>query len=195
MNFVCMPTAEKKYMWVINTPEKAEMLEDWRVASAIDKEEIMDSLPPKSWKGDAGHITRNASEVIRFGMYLRPISQVWHKGRIALLGDSAHPTMPFLGQGANMSCEDVYHLVRALVKNRPLTNESIDQAFTEYTAVRLPRVTRTINQSSKEMEFRLAKGEEALKLREAHQAKGLESDTWKTVFEMIQGPYTGESEI
>jgi salicylate hydroxylase len=40
----------------------------------------------------------------------------WSKGRIALLGDACHPTLPFLGQGAVMSMEDGYVVAACLEK-------------------------------------------------------------------------------
>lgn len=38
----------------------------------------------------------------------------WHRGRCVLLGDAAHAIVPFYGQGANASFEDVEALVDAL---------------------------------------------------------------------------------
>jgi salicylate hydroxylase len=39
------------------------------------------------------------------------------RGRIALLGDAAHPTMPTLAQGANMAIEDRYVVARSLAQH------------------------------------------------------------------------------
>ena len=36
----------------------------------------------------------------------RPPSTGWARGRVCVLGDAAHPTLPFLAQGANMALED-----------------------------------------------------------------------------------------
>lgn len=38
----------------------------------------------------------------------------WSKGRVALLGDAAHPTTPNMGQGACMAMESAYALARAM---------------------------------------------------------------------------------
>ncbi|KZT52073.1 FAD/NAD(P)-binding domain-containing protein [Calocera cornea HHB12733] len=184
-HFVCLPTSENMYMWVVNLPGEPETKEDWRTAEGQKVANMLDSLPPVNWGGDAGQIILNSAEVVRFGLYLRPISPVWHKGRTVLLGDAAHPTTPFLGQGANQSSEDVYHLVCMLVKHAPLTTEDIDKAFAEYTAIRLPRVVKTIEQTKREGEARMARSREALLAREAQQAKGLESDMWKVILEML----------
>jgi salicylate hydroxylase len=38
----------------------------------------------------------------------------WSKGRVTLLGDAAHPMVPFMAQGACMAIEDAVVLARAL---------------------------------------------------------------------------------
>ena len=40
--------------------------------------------------------------------------QCWSAGRVTLLGDACHPTLPFLGQGAVMALEDAYVLAECL---------------------------------------------------------------------------------
>ena len=40
----------------------------------------------------------------------------WTAGRITLLGDACHPTLPFLGQGAVMAIEDAYVLAACVSK-------------------------------------------------------------------------------
>ncbi|MGA8515772.1 MAG: FAD-dependent monooxygenase [Burkholderiaceae bacterium] len=39
-------------------------------------------------------------------LYDRPAARSWVQGRIALLGDAAHPMLPYLAQGAAMALED-----------------------------------------------------------------------------------------
>ena len=43
--------------------------------------------------------------------------QAWSKGRVTLLGDACHPTLPFLGQGGVMSIEDGYVVAACLDKH------------------------------------------------------------------------------
>ena len=56
-------------------------------------------------------------------------------GRVTLLGDAAHPTMPTLAQGANMAIEDGYVLARLLSRH----GEDIETALQAYLAERQPR--------------------------------------------------------
>jgi 2-polyprenyl-6-methoxyphenol hydroxylase-like FAD-dependent oxidoreductase len=62
----------------------------------------------------------------------------FHRGRVALLGDAAHPMTPNLGQGACQALEDAAVLTR-LVAGRAA--DAVPAALAAYTAARLPRTT------------------------------------------------------
>ena len=51
-----------------------------------------------------------------WGLFRHPVATRWHdgQGRAALLGDAAHPTLPFMAQGANLALEDAAALARHL---------------------------------------------------------------------------------
>ncbi|KAJ1557009.1 hypothetical protein HK405_001127, partial [Cladochytrium tenue] len=68
--------------------------------------------------------------VLRTGIRARAPARRWHhRGRVALLGDAAHPLVSYIGQGAMMAVEDVGVLVRLLagmcLQRRP---EAVDAA-------------------------------------------------------------------
>lgn len=50
----------------------------------------------------------------KWGLFDRDPLPRWTVGRVTLLGDAAHPMLPFLGQGAAMAVEDAVVLGRAL---------------------------------------------------------------------------------
>ncbi|KZO93486.1 FAD/NAD(P)-binding domain-containing protein [Calocera viscosa TUFC12733] len=194
--FLTFPTAQGKNMWAVNVAAESGDVEDWGPVQESERAEIVQSLPPSTWSGEPSLFLQNADEMVRFGLYLRPIPEVWHKGRVVLCGDAAHPITPFLGQGANQASEDIYHLVRVLVQHKPLTADSLDKAFKEYTTIRKPKVTLVVDQSNREAGQRIVKGEEACRRRDEKLAEGLESDTWKTILENVKGPYeAGKSEV
>ena len=90
-----------------------------------------------SWeiKGILGDVEK----VNLWGLFRQPVAAKWHAGSIAILGDAAHPTLPFLAQGANLAIEDAYVLARAC-------NESFDleQALRDYQSQRRARVVKAI---------------------------------------------------
>ena len=72
------------------------------------------------------------------GMYYRDPIDSWTSGRITLLGDAAHPMVPFLAAGAGQSIEDAWTLARVLARRR----DDVPGALLEYERRRLPRTTR-----------------------------------------------------
>ena len=73
-----------------------------------------------------------------WGLHLHPVARVWHAGGVALLGDAAHPTLPFLAQGANMALEDAWVLADCVL------GPPASQALACYQSGREARVRRVI---------------------------------------------------
>jgi salicylate hydroxylase len=71
----------------------------------------------------------------KWGLFTRPITGNWGRGRIQLIGDAAHAMVPSAGQGACQAFEDAYILGRWLsVCGDPA------QAFANFRRIRIPRV-------------------------------------------------------
>ncbi len=75
-----------------------------------------------------------ADQLFRWGLFIREPLARWVAGRVALLGDAAHPMLPYMGQGASCSIEDGVVLARALA-----AADDVDGALARYQAARLPR--------------------------------------------------------
>lgn len=67
----------------------------------------------------------------------------WSTQRATLLGDAAHPTLPFLAQGAVMAVEDGAILARALAGAG-----SVADALAVYERARVERCARVVNEST-----------------------------------------------
>lgn len=84
-----------------------------------------------------------AEDVWLWGLFRHPVAKVWHRcmplGSLAILGDAAHPTLPFLAQGANMALEDAWTLAAALAGH-----DGDAAGLAAWEAARKPRVTRTV---------------------------------------------------
>jgi 3-hydroxybenzoate 6-monooxygenase len=68
-------------------------------------------------------------------MYDRNPTRSWSKGKMTLLGDAAHPTLPHLTQGAAMAIEDAVVLAKKIDEN----NEDYQKAFEDYQQARYLR--------------------------------------------------------
>ena len=64
------------------------------------------------FQGRAGEMISAVQETSIWGLHLHPVATRWHHGSVALMGDAAHPMLPFLAQGANMALEDAWVLAR-----------------------------------------------------------------------------------
>ncbi len=74
-----------------------------------------------------------------WGLFRHEVAQNWHKGHAAILGDAAHPTLPFMAQGANLALEDAYVLARELGRAADITT-----ALAAYQQARRARVVRVV---------------------------------------------------
>lgn len=80
----------------------------------------------------------DTSQIFKWGLFDRDPMAQWSQGRVTLLGDAAHPMLPFLSQGAAMAIEDAYVLAAALAH----FGTDQDTALRAYEAERLPRTAR-----------------------------------------------------
>jgi len=76
--------------------------------------------------------------VTRSALHVREPMPAWSKGRITLLGDAAHPMVPFMAQGACMAIEDGVLLTRALDGAAP---RDVATLLARYEAARIPRTS------------------------------------------------------
>lgn len=106
--------------------------------------------------GDAGIVTEHVasgSQALRELVASAKGWQVWSlfdrrpavmaKGRIALLGDAAHPVLPFLAQGASLAIEDAAVLARLLAERLQTEGApGVPAAMAAYAAARSTRAAR-----------------------------------------------------
>jgi salicylate hydroxylase len=73
-----------------------------------------------------------------WGLFRHPVARHWHGSQMTILGDAAHPTLPFLAQGANMALEDAWVLAACLAE------DTADAALVRYQALRRDRCHRIV---------------------------------------------------
>ncbi len=93
---------------------------------------------------DARRLLDALTTVTRSALHVRDPMDHWAKGPVTLLGDAAHPMVPFMAQGACMAIEDAVVLARAL---SGVAADGVAAALAAYEAERKPRTAR-IQESS-----------------------------------------------
>jgi salicylate hydroxylase len=83
-------------------------------------------------------------EVHLWGLFRHPVARVWQRDGLAVLGDAAHPTLPFMAQGASMALEDAWVLVDALSEA-----EGLAEGLARYQERREARVRRVVEAANR----------------------------------------------
>lgn len=89
------------------------------------------------WDPRIGELLSLVASTFRWALYDRDPLPTWTRGRLALLGDAAHPMLPHLGQGANQSIEDGMALAAILSRT---ARGRIPAALRTYEELRRERV-------------------------------------------------------
>ncbi len=92
--------------------------------------------PVKEWLQDV-------DTTFLWGLFRHPVAHRWFNGRQVLIGDAAHPTLPFLAQGANLALED------ACVLARCLSEAPVKDALAHYKHKREERCIRVTDAASR----------------------------------------------
>jgi salicylate hydroxylase len=82
-------------------------------------------------------------DVYLWGLFRHPVAPKWYGPGVAILGDAAHPTLPFMAQGASMALEDAWALADSLVGPGDL-----DARLARYQARRADRAKRVVDTAS-----------------------------------------------
>jgi salicylate hydroxylase len=120
--------------WVALVEETSWQLESWSVEGDLaDVARLYEG-----WCPVVGDLISHAERCYKWALFDRDPLPRWVSGRVALLGDAAHPMMPYLAQGGCMAIEDAYVLAHELAASK----DDPEQALRAYEAARLPRASR-----------------------------------------------------
>jgi salicylate hydroxylase len=140
---VTYPLRQGKLMNFAATVRRNDwLIESWSEAGTV--EECRSDFA--DWHKDVLAIIDALDTPYKWALVGRPPLEHCSVGRVTLLGDAFHPTLPILGQGANMAIEDSMILVRCLE-----ASTSIEEALQRYEAARLNRTSRIVQASFERM--------------------------------------------
>ncbi|MEL1232013.1 MAG: FAD-dependent monooxygenase, partial [Candidatus Neomarinimicrobiota bacterium] len=138
-HIVTYPISDSKVSFVaaIKTPKKYK--ESWRSSGTY--EELKDDLVLGN-KDSYSFINEN-TPLFKWGVYIRPhIKNIKYKN-LTLLGDAAHPIVPFIGQGGCLALEDAYIFGKLLIK----FDCDINKTQNVYEVLRIKRIKTIANMS------------------------------------------------
>ena len=110
-HIVHYPTGRDDYINFVAIESKSSWQEEsWRTEGKT--EDLLSKFA--NWNEGLVHMMASANKVYKWGIFQRSLPQKLFMGRSVLLGDAAHPMVPFLGQGACMAIEDGYALAEII---------------------------------------------------------------------------------
>jgi salicylate hydroxylase len=124
-------TGGKEIFVFATTPQDDWQAEGWTLPGDI--EELRAAYA--DFHPSARALLAACTEVTRSALHVREPMPRWSQGRATLLGDAAHPMVPFMAQGACMAIEDAILLGRALSD----VSEGIPAALIAYEDARRDR--------------------------------------------------------
>lgn len=134
-HLVTYPLAENR-LNIVAVQERADWAEEgW--SQPDDPENLRAAFA--DFAPEVTALLQRVENVNLWGLFRHPVAEHWQSGRLALLGDAAHPSLPFLAQGANLAIEDAMVLARCC--DRAM---QVPVALKSYQATRRPRVVRAI---------------------------------------------------
>jgi salicylate hydroxylase len=108
----------------------------WSTVAAPD--EVLTRFPADSWARPARDLLALPERWLKWPLYDRPPRPHHGRGAVTLMGDAAHPMLPFLAQGAAMAIEDAAVLAGCLAA----TPDDAPAALRRYEQARGPRTAR-----------------------------------------------------
>ena len=107
-------------------------------STGAGRDVVLDRFPASAWAPAVRELLAAPVHWQKWALYDRPALKEWGRGPVTLLGDAAHPMLPFLAQGASMAIEDAAVLARELVRSP----DDGQGALRRYEAARRPRTAR-----------------------------------------------------
>ena len=135
-HLVSYPLRDGKYMNLVAVQERAA----WTKESWSQQDNpVAVQAAFADFGADVQRMLSRIETVNLWGLFRHPVADRWYGGGTALLGDAAHPTLPFMAQGACMALEDAWALAQCLDQSGDL-----DSRLLAYQNRRKPRVTRVV---------------------------------------------------
>ena len=138
-HIVTYPISNSKISFVAAIKTSKKYKESWKSSGTYN--DLRNDLALGN-KDSYSFINEN-TPLFKWGVYIRPhIKNIKYKN-LTLLGDAAHPIVPFIGQGGCLALEDAYIFGNLLIKY----GSDINKTQNAYKALRAKRIKTIANMS------------------------------------------------
>ena len=131
-HIVTYPISSSKISFVAAVKTNKEYIESWKAPGSL--EELKLDLPISAY--NFLPFLDDHSTLYKWGVYTRPAPRSLCFENLTLLGDAAHPIVPFIGQGGCLALEDAYAFGKLIYSYKG----DIRNSQKAYENLRLPRI-------------------------------------------------------
>ena len=131
-HIVTYPISSSKISFVAAVKTNKEYIESWKAPGSL--EELKLDLPISAYHFLS--LLDDRSTLYKWGVYTRPAPRSLCFENLTLLGDAAHPIVPFIGQGGCLALEDAYAFGKLICSYKG----DIKNSQMAYENLRLPRI-------------------------------------------------------
>lgn len=134
-HFVCYPIASGQLIsFGATVASESPGPESWMAPGSVP--ELLQRYA--GWDAQVQQVIAAADDVGVWALHDRDVTEHWSTPRTTLIGDAAHPMLPFLAQGANQAIEDAMVLA-TLVKSSARLGGGIEPVLARYEGLRRER--------------------------------------------------------
>ncbi len=112
------------------------------------RDELLERFSARRWNHAARALLQQAEGWQKWALHDLPPLRRWGDGPVTMLGDAAHPTLPFLAQGAALAIEDAEVLAATLAR-QPSDAAAALRLYEKTRRSRVARVQRAARRNGK----------------------------------------------
>ena len=131
-HIVTYPISSSKVSFVAAIKTSKEYIESWKIPGTLG--ELKADIPLSA--DEFLSFLDERSILYKWGVFTRPSVKKLCFGNLTLVGDAAHPIVPFIGQGGCLALEDAYAFGQLIVNSK----EDLKNTQSVYEDLRLQRI-------------------------------------------------------